>query len=68
MLYHKTDSLIICILVHALFNGLSAFNVETNIIEYQVLSSILITVITAGYALHLSTIKTPNNGEDTIVS
>lgn len=53
MIYQKTDSLIICILTHAIFNGLSAFCVEPSVIEYKILSSIIITLITGFYALYL---------------
>ena len=53
MIYQKTDSLIICILTHAIFNGLSAFCVEPSVIEYKILSSIIITLITGFYAIYL---------------
>ena len=42
MIYQKTDSLIICILTHAIFNGLSAFCVEPSEIEFKILSSLLL--------------------------
>ena len=53
MIYQKTDSLIICILTHAIFNGLSAFCVEPSVIEYKILSSLIITLITGLYAIYL---------------
>ena len=57
MLYHKSDSLIICILVHSLFNGLSAFAVEAPSINLQILSCILLTAITGVYAIYLALTK-----------
>ena len=53
MIYQITDSLIPCIITHALFNGLSAFCIEPNDIEFKILSSIIITLITGFYALYL---------------
>lgn len=63
MLYHKSDSLLICILVHALFNGLSAFAVEPGSVELDILSAILITLITGLYAFYLTKIKTTKNDD-----
>ena len=57
MLYHKTDSIIICILVHAIFNSLSAFCIDAPTIELEILSCILLTLITGLYAIYLALIK-----------
>ena len=58
MIYHKTNSLIICILVHAIFNSLSAFGVDYESIELHIIIPIILTIITGWYALYLSKIKT----------
>ena len=55
MIYCKTESLIGCILVHGLFNALSAFANEaaaTN--EMRIISAILLTAITSAYAAYLA--------------
>jgi hypothetical protein len=61
MLYHKSNSLIICILVHAIFNSLSAFGVEYDSVELQILTAGILTIITGGYAIYLSKIKISEN-------
>jgi hypothetical protein len=55
MIYCKTESLIGCILIHGLFNALSAFANEaaaTN--EMRIISAILLTAITSAYAAYLA--------------
>ena len=63
MIYCKTESLIGCILVHGLFNALSAFANEaaaTN--EMRIISAILLTAITSAYAAYLAwTMKVKTN-------
>lgn len=55
MIYWKTKSLLPCIIVHSVFNGLSAFaNEAVNTPQRQVISGILLTVIAGGYALYLA--------------
>lgn len=55
MIYRKTKSLMPCILVHSIFNGLSAFANEAAMTpQRQILSGILLTVIGGGYALYLA--------------
>ena len=53
MIYYRSNSIIPCIIFHALFNGLSAFTKETSDIFLNILSCILLTIITGGYALYL---------------
>jgi membrane protease YdiL (CAAX protease family) len=55
MIYCKTKSLISCILVHSVFNGLSAFANEAAVTtQREVISGLLLTVIGGGYALYLA--------------
>lgn len=54
MLYCKTDSLLVCILAHGLFNALSVFSVNAPSLEMQLLSCLLLTVITGGYGIYLA--------------
>ena len=55
MICCKTRSLVICIIIHSVFNGLSAFANEAAMTpKRQVLSGILLTVIAGGYALYLA--------------
>ena len=54
MIYCRTKSLIPCILIHSVFNGLSAFANEAAItLQREILSGILLAVIGGGYALYL---------------
>ena len=55
MMYLKTDSLIVCIAAHVLFNAISVFADESNVTtEMQILTCVLLTVITGGYAAYLA--------------
>jgi len=55
MMYLKTDSLIICIATHGLFNAISVFADESNVTtEMQILTCVLLTIITGGYAAYLA--------------
>jgi membrane protease YdiL (CAAX protease family) len=55
MIYCKTRSLIPCIIVHSVFNGLSAFANEAVITtQREIISGILLAVIAGGYALYLA--------------
>ena len=55
LIYWKTKSLMPCIIVHSVFNGLSAFaNEAVNTPQRQIVSGILLTVIAGGYALYLA--------------
>lgn len=53
MVYLKTDSIIICILIHGLFNALSAFSISSNDITVEVVISLVITLITLAYGLFI---------------
>ncbi|MBO5889405.1 MAG: CPBP family intramembrane metalloprotease, partial [Clostridia bacterium] len=55
MMYLKSKSLIVCITSHGIFNALSAFSNEAYVTnEMQILSALLLTVITSSYALYLA--------------
>lgn len=55
MIYCKTKSLMPCVLIHSIFNGLSAFANEADMTpQRQILSGVLLTVIGGGYALYLA--------------
>ena len=55
MIYCKTGSLVICIIIHSVFNGLSAFANEAVMTpQRQIISGVLLAVIAGGYALYLA--------------
>ena len=55
LIYCKTGSLVICILTHSVFNGLSAFANEAVMTpKRQIISGVLLTMIAVGYALYLA--------------
>ena len=55
MVYCRTRSLVICILTHSVFNGLSAFANEAVMTpQREILSGVLLAVIAGGYALYLA--------------
>lgn len=55
MIYLKSDSLIGCIVAHGLFNAISVFADESNATtEKQILTCVLLTLITGGYAVYLA--------------
>ena len=55
MIYCKTKSLVICIVTHSVFNGLSAFANEAVMTQQrQIISGVLLAVIAGGYALYLA--------------
>ena len=55
MIYCRTGSLMPCIIVHSIFNGLSAFSNEAVMTpERQLISGVLLAVIAGGYALYLA--------------
>lgn len=54
MIYCKSKSIIACIISHGLFNSLSAFSKEALLTtKNQIISSILLTLITSAYAIYL---------------
>ena len=55
MIYCRTKSLLPCIIVHSIFNGLSAFANEAAMTpQREIVSGILLAVIGGGYALYLA--------------
>ena len=55
MIYYRSKSLIVCIAAHGIFNALSVFADETDVtIGMQILTALLLTVITGSYALYLA--------------
>ena len=55
MIFCRTGSLMPCIIVHSVFNGLSAFANEAVMTpRRQIISGVLLTVIGGGYALYLA--------------
>ena len=67
MIYCTTRSLLPCIIVHSVFNGLSAFaNEAVNTPQRQIISGILLTVIAGGYALYLALASKEENSVQSI--
>ena len=55
MIYCRSKSLVPCIIVHSVFNGLSAISNEAAMTpQRQITSSLLLAVIAGGYALYLA--------------
>jgi membrane protease YdiL (CAAX protease family) len=55
LIFYRTKSLIPCIITHCLFNSFSAFiNTAAITPTLDIISSIIITVISSGYALYLA--------------
>lgn len=55
MIYYRTKSLLPCIITHGVFNALSAFANETGLTsKEQIVSAILITLISGAYALYIA--------------
>ena len=58
MIYYRTKSLLPCIITHGVFNALSAFANETGLTsKEQIISCILITLISGAYALYIALSK-----------
>ncbi len=64
MLYYKTKSLLVCIVSHGVFNALSVFANDANeTVGTEILSGILLTVITGSYAVYIAlTVRGKNGG------
>jgi membrane protease YdiL (CAAX protease family) len=62
MIYYRTQSLVCCILAHGSFNALSVFANESEAtMETRILFSVLLTAITAAYAIYIAlTMKKKN--------
>ena len=55
MMYYKSQSLLVCIAAHGVFNALSVFANEAGATSgMRILSALLLTVITGAYALYLA--------------
>ncbi len=54
MMYYRSKSLVVCIAAHGLFNAISAFANDNLTDEQRILSCILLTLITGGYAAYLA--------------
>jgi len=54
MMYYRSKSLILCIAAHGLFNAISVFANDNLSNGQRILSCILLTVITGGYATYLA--------------
>lgn len=54
MMYLRSKSLFVCIVAHGLFNALSAFSNNATTPMQNVVSALLLTAITGGYALYLA--------------
>ena len=65
MIYCKTESLRGCILIHGLFNALSVFSNESAATtETRIIFCILLTAITAAYAVYLALTMKVKTNED----
>lgn len=61
MIYYKTKSLWICIIAHAVFNSLSVFSNEAALTnQKQIISAILLIIITGGYAFYIAYVMKEN--------
>lgn len=55
MIYLKSDSLVVCILAHSVFNALSVFADEAALTDARrILNCTLLTLITGAYAVYLA--------------
>lgn len=58
MIYYKTDSLIVCIVAHGVFNALSVFANEAALSDtMRILSCIFLMVVCGGYGAYLAMIN-----------
>lgn len=59
MIYYKTESLIVCIVAHGVFNALSVFVNEAKVTDtMQILSCVFLIVVCGGYGAYLAKCKT----------
>ena len=62
MLYLRTKSLLPCIVTHGVFNALSVFAVEPPSLTVRLITCLLLTVLSGGYAAYLAyTMKRPGS-------
>lgn len=64
MMYYRSKSLVLCIAAHGLFNAISVFANDSQTNEQRILSCILLTVITGGYATYLALAGREKRGEE----
>ena len=65
MIYKKTNSLLVCIAAHGLFNALGAFSAGGQGLKAKIISAVLLTLITGGYAVYLAlTMKKANENRE----
>ena len=63
MMYYRSKSLIVCIVAHGVFNAISVFANNHLTSEQHILSCILLTVLTGGYAIYLAFVGGTNRRE-----
>lgn len=68
MMYYRSQSLLVCIAAHGVFNALSVFADEAGATkEMRILSALLLTVITGAYAMYLAfSMKGATHGKVTL--
>ena len=64
MMYYRSKSLVLCIASHGLFNAISVFANDSLTNEQRILSCILLTAITGGYATYLALAGREKRGEE----
>ena len=63
MMYYRSKSLIFCIVAHGVFNAISVFANNHLTSEQHILSCVLLTVLTGGYAIYLAFVGETNRRE-----
>ena len=64
MIYYKTESLLVCIGAHGVFNALSVFVNEAAVSDtMHILSCVFLIVVCGGYAVYLTRVKSDVRGE-----
>ena len=63
MMYYRSKSLIVCIVAHGVFNAISVFANNHLTSEQHILSCVLLTVLTGGYAIYLAFVGETNRRE-----
>ena len=65
IMYCKTKSLMPCIIMHSIFNGLSAFANEAVMTpQRQIISGLFIAIIAIGYAIYIALAVKESNAKD----
>ena len=54
MIFYRTNSLIPCILTHSIFNSLSIFSNNAVTMQAEIISCVLITLLSGAYAVYLA--------------